>query len=57
MLSSNVKITKKSESLSIKNNFVACCLYVTFSSFSVLSNFLSLIQEVFWKDNMRNKIN
>ena len=33
-------VTEKSESLKIENNVVACCLYVTFSSFYVLYNFL-----------------
>ena len=47
-LSSNVGITKKSESLRTgENHFVACCLYVTFSSFSVLCHFFSLIREIF----------
>ena len=55
-LPSNTWITEKIESLRIEKNFVACCLYVTFSSFPVLLyQFFSLMQDVFQKHNMRNK--
>ena len=36
----NVLITEKSKCLRIENSFLACCLYVIFSSFSVLHRFV-----------------
>ena len=53
IISLNVLITEKSKSLRIENNCVACwILYVTFSSFSLVYQICSLIQEVFWKDKI-----
>ena len=40
-LSSNVQTTEKGKSFRIENNFVACYLYVTFSSLCVLNHFFS----------------
>ena len=46
-------ISEKSESLGIEDNFVTCCLYVTFSSFSVVCHFLlsfrKCSERVTWK--------